>query len=62
MLSIGGSNLALGFPDSWIKDPDPFVQGLGVFDLTAMNWSPGYNASAAAYESPQVVKDWYGQG
>lgn len=41
------------------SNPDPWKQGLGIFDLTAMEWSDGYDADAPAYESPQVVKDWY---
>lgn len=57
MVVVGGlSNRA-----SW-TDPDPFLQGLGIFDMTDMNWSPSYNANAAAYESSEAVKSWYDQG
>lgn len=42
------------------ENPDPWKQGLGIFDMTAMEWSDGYDADAAAYESPRVVKEWYG--
>ncbi|KAH7061333.1 hypothetical protein B0J12DRAFT_290870 [Macrophomina phaseolina] len=41
------------------ENPDPWTQGLGIFDMTAMEWSDGYDADAGVYESPQVVKDWY---
>lgn len=60
MLSIGGVdynktfNMAIN-PNNNIQDN--FTQGLGIFDLTEMAWASGYNASAAAYTTPQVVKD-----
>ncbi|KAF4313032.1 hypothetical protein GTA08_BOTSDO00861 [Botryosphaeria dothidea] len=38
------------------ENPDPWTQGLGIFDMTAMEWSDGYDAGAGAYSSPQVVK------
>lgn len=41
------------------ENPDPWTQGLGIFDMTAMEWSDGYDADAGAYDSPQVVKEWY---
>lgn len=57
MISIGGrlpsSRQALG------KEPDPWVSGIGVFDMTKFAWADMYAADAAAYESPQVVKDYY---
>lgn len=61
MLSVGGTDGYLGFPDS-LLDPDPWRNGLGVFDLTSMAWSARYDAGAAAYESPAVVREWYSQG
>ena len=61
MLSIGGTEGNLPFPDSLLK-PDPWKNGLGIFDLTAMKWTSSYNHQAPAYDSPQVVKQWYSQG
>ncbi|ETS80298.1 hypothetical protein PFICI_07827 [Pestalotiopsis fici W106-1] len=61
MLVVGGGNSWLGFPNSLV-DPDPWAQGLGIFDLTDMSWSDSYDPDAAAYDSPDVVKTWYDQG
>ncbi|TDZ26010.1 Kelch repeat-containing protein [Colletotrichum orbiculare MAFF 240422] len=61
MLSVGGTDGFLGYPNS-LTDPDPWASGLGVFDLTQMKWVDGYNAHAEAYESPEVVRQWYNQG
>ncbi|KAI4252428.1 MAG: hypothetical protein LQ352_004301 [Teloschistes flavicans] len=57
MLSIGGRNpLDDG---QGILSPDPIKHGLQVFDLTEMKWSDRYDADAAPYTTPQIVKDWY---
>jgi hypothetical protein len=56
MLSIGGTDGYLPFPDSLLQ-PDQLQNG-----LTAMRWSAKYNAQAAAYDSPDAVKTWYSQG
>ncbi len=56
MISIGG--LLNG---SWAI-PDPWLEGIGVLDMTELQWVPGFDAGAAAYDSPQVVKDWYENG
>ncbi|KAF7534953.1 hypothetical protein G7054_g5791 [Neopestalotiopsis clavispora] len=61
MLVVGGGNSWAGFPAS-LTDPDPWYQGLGIFDLTDMSWSDAYDPDAAAYDSPDVVKTWYDQG
>ncbi|XMA15799.1 hypothetical protein WAI453_008590 [Rhynchosporium graminicola] len=38
---------------------DQFSQGLGIFDMTALSWSSGYNADARAYEQSAPVKNYY---
>lgn len=54
MISIGGDNPSvqgLGLlPDPWTN---------GIFDMTAFDWSSSYDANAADYESPAVVKKYY---
>lgn len=35
---------------------------MGIFDMKEMAWSDGYDADAAAYEVPQVVKQSYQSG
>ena len=58
MLTIGGytaeSDANLGTMSN-----DTFLQGLGIFDLTEMQWKDKYDADAPPYESPDVVKAWY---
>ena len=57
MITIGGQNI--NDENSGITSKDPFTLGFGVFDLTQLTWSSGYDAHAAPYETPQVVKGWY---
>lgn len=57
MLSIGGQDPTNEYNDTFT--PDPFSQGLGIFDLTNLRWSDRYNADAEPYETPAVVKAWY---
>ncbi|KAH8664155.1 hypothetical protein BX600DRAFT_436717 [Xylariales sp. PMI_506] len=61
MLVVGGTDGILGYPKSYV-DPDPWSQGLGIFNMTAMSWAAGYDPDAPDYDSPQIVKDWYDQG
>nr|CDP31338.1 Putative protein of unknown function [Podospora anserina S mat+] len=62
MITIGGYDESLRSPDRYWRDPDPWSNGLGVFDLTEMRWSNEYNAAAEGYKSPAVVKTWYSEG
>ena len=57
MLSIGGVNPldANGAKTS----QDTATHGLQIFDLTEMKWSDRYDANAAPYKTPQVIKEWY---
>ena len=59
MLSIGGVNPL--DVNSKTMSSDTATQGLQIFDMTAMKWSNKYDAKAAPYVTPQVVKDWYQQ-
>lgn len=40
---------------------DPWEQGLGIFDMTQLQWTNGYDAEAATYQTPQVVSKWFSQ-
>ncbi|KAF5505300.1 Kelch repeat-containing protein [Colletotrichum siamense] len=60
MLSIGGIRSTNAI-QGW-TEPDPWPYGLGVFDMTEMIWKDGYSADDAAYESPEIVKQWYKEG
>ncbi|KAK1753565.1 kelch repeat-containing protein [Echria macrotheca] len=61
MLSIGGTDAFAGFPNS-LLDRDPWQNGLGILDLPPMAWKNSYDADAAPYDSPVIVKQWYSQG
>ncbi|EXJ93853.1 hypothetical protein A1O1_02246 [Capronia coronata CBS 617.96] len=57
MVSVGGrlpsSLQTLG------QEKDPWASGIGVFDMTEFAWADHYDAAAEAYESPDVVKEYY---
>lgn len=53
----GGRDPTVVYNDT--TSADPYLQSLGIFDLTTLQWSDGYNADAEPYESPTVVKAWY---
>lgn len=61
MLSYGGVD---GGPllKNPTTTPDPWKQGLGIYDMTELKWTDSYNPYAAQYESPKEVADWYEQG
>ncbi|KAF6813367.1 kelch repeat protein [Colletotrichum musicola] len=59
MITTGGLNP--GAKERY-RDRDPFPQGLGVFDLTGLEWKTQYDAGAAPHETPDIVKSWYDEG
>ncbi len=63
LLSIGGLDATHTKPvnGSEFESPDPFPQGLGLFDMTCLNWTMYYNVSAAAYEQSAPVAEFYRQ-
>jgi hypothetical protein len=58
MLSIGGV-----YPTQewqvWPMWTDPWANGLGIFDLTALNWTNAYNHTAASYKPSGLVTSYY---
>lgn len=50
-----------GYNGNW-SYPDPNPRGLLLFDMTTLEWKHSYDANAAAYESPNVVREWYRNG
>ena len=54
MVLIGGLN-----PASSNQSMDPWVQGIGVFDMTSLEWKASFEAKAALYKSPDVVRQYY---
>jgi len=57
MLSIGGRQ-----PSSYVSlgvAPDPWTNGLAVFDMNAFSWTDHYNAGSGPYVQPSVIKEYY---
>ncbi|KAL8415189.1 hypothetical protein RB594_006140 [Gaeumannomyces avenae] len=61
MISVGGLGRLDESSDHWTTK-DPWRHGVGVFDMTELQWRGGYDVNAAEYRSPQVVADWYKAG
>ena len=61
MIVVGGIIAPFDSSKTW-HDPDPFAQGLGIFDMTDLTWMSSYDANAAPYVTPEIVKDWYRKG
>ena len=59
MISVGG--VRMDVQNSW-GDPDPWANGIGVFDLTEMAWMPNFRAGAGAYVRGEVIDEWYIKG
>lgn len=60
MLSYGGVDGGSGLASSSMT-PDPWKQGIGIYDMSELKWLDSYDpiAAAASYESPAMVTDWY---
>jgi hypothetical protein len=61
MLSMGGvdgENRTFTAPTT----ADPWTYGIGILDMTELQWTNSYNPDAPAYDSPTVVKEWYKAG
>jgi hypothetical protein len=57
MLSIGGRQPSdLEGPG---VAPDPWVNSLGVFDMTEFIWSSYYNAAGDLYDQPEPIRQYY---
>jgi hypothetical protein len=51
MISIGGNQDRLTI--------DPWINGLGIFDMTKLDWTNAYDAAAPAYERSILVSQFY---
>ncbi|CAG8982193.1 hypothetical protein HYALB_00003629 [Hymenoscyphus albidus] len=54
MISIGGRRLENGD-----KSPEPWSNGLGIFDMTTLKWSENYDSKAQDYTPHSVVTTVY---
>ncbi|KAI0975624.1 hypothetical protein F4678DRAFT_483876 [Xylaria arbuscula] len=57
MIIVGGFDNSTDHPT-----PDPWSQGLGVFDLIALDWGSSYQLNASDYKTPSAISDWYNTG
>ena len=57
MLTIGGLSPLDAGKDTMSQDHE--TNGLGLLDLTNLQWIDTYDADAAPYTTPKIVKDWY---
>ncbi|KAE9573762.1 hypothetical protein CGMCC3_g10181 [Colletotrichum fructicola] len=58
LITVGGVDPTL-LSSQLLSTKDPLDQGLGIFDLTKLQWKTQYDHDAAAYDSPDVIKSWY---
>ncbi|MCJ1268773.1 hypothetical protein MMC22_008661 [Lobaria immixta] len=65
MIMIGGQDPTHSV--NWLGDADgpkdlfadPWLQGIGVFDMKALRFQDSYQAKARAYETPDFIKTYY---
>ena len=62
MLSIGGVNPTTSSYQTAYNDPDPFWEGIKIFDMAKLQWTNYFNASAAPYTTPSAVTAHYAAG
>ncbi len=69
-LSVGGLDTtqnqpfdrsSLGLHLATLATRDPFPQGLGLFDMTHLNWTDTYDPSVRTYEQSTPVASYYRQ-
>ncbi|KAL2208096.1 hypothetical protein CC79DRAFT_1384561 [Sarocladium strictum] len=61
MIVVGGIN-GWSYHDWAWAEKDEFGNGIGVFDLTTLEWRDEYDPDLKAYDAPDVVKEWYADG
>lgn len=59
MMVVGGLNPSAITKSALLSQEDPWPNGIGIFDLSEMQWASKYDANASAYITPRVVKNWY---
>ena len=62
MISIGGEDPAQDRnTDTNNVTADPWAQGIGVYDMTSLEWKDSYQSKADMYRPPDVIENYYGQ-
>lgn len=64
MIIIGGvdprnDTIFSGSADSGSEPVDPWPEGIGIFDMTALKFKDSYEANAKRYETPELIKLFY---
>lgn len=64
MIIIGGvdpsnDTIFSGSADSGSEPVDPWPEGIGIFDMTALKFKDSYEANAKQYETPELIKLFY---
>lgn len=59
MIVIGGFDPSQPNLNASAQIPDPFAQGLGIFNMTSMIWQDHYDGGAIPYKSSNEIKQWY---
>ncbi|MCJ1268935.1 hypothetical protein MMC22_008823 [Lobaria immixta] len=67
MIMIGGQDPTYcsqfqGDGDATQAPADPWLKGIGVFDMNALRFKDSYQADARAYETSDVIKNYYTTG
>ena len=59
---LNGTELVDDTPNNILPDhslPDPWPQGIGVFDMTEMKWRDNYDPKSQPYKIPNTLKAYY---
>ena len=59
MVLIGGLDPTVKQFPPQNQSADPWMQQIGVFDMTALKWKESYESNADPYRSPAAVKQFY---
>ena len=63
LIVIGGLDPSIGYSPNvtygLYSTPDPFIQGVAIFDMTELTWSSKYTANAQSYKQSAQVESYY---
>ena len=62
MVLIGGldpTEAHYGIWEAFNGSSDPWVQAIGIFDMTSLQWKSSYEANAGPYVPADIIKQFY---
>ncbi|KAL2206344.1 hypothetical protein CC79DRAFT_1369765 [Sarocladium strictum] len=63
LLSFGGVRTTQGgSPEEYWLEPDPWTQGIGIFDMSSWSWKDRFDADADSYIQHKTLREWYDRG